>query len=262
MRRAGLVGAALFASACATGAGDAFESAQAALRCHDLAGALQRLDAIPVAHARYPEARATAVAVERDMRRCHELVVEALLLRAEWRDHEALAALQRARAAWPALPSLDVLIAATEQRLRMFAGRVPAAVGGAEAAVPLAESAPLPGTVVAVQQLPHAPPAAAESPSGSADEIAAALMAVEVRLGRGELEGAVGELLALADLHPQEPRVRARLVRLLHQRALLHYGQGLLLAAIADWRRVLEVDPGHTLARQLLVAVEEESRRR
>lgn len=260
MRRAGLVGAALIASACATGAGDAFESAQAALRCHDLARALQRLDAIPVAHARYPEARATAVAIERDMRRCHELVVEALLLRAEWRDHEALAALQRARAAWPGLPSLDVLIAATEQRLRMFAGRAPAAHGEA---APLAESAPpLPGAVVAVQQLPPPAPTAADPPPAPADEITAALMAVEVRLGRGELEGAVGELLALADLHPQEARVRARLVRLLHQRALLHYGQGLLAAAIADWRRVLEVEPGHSLARQLLVAAEEESRQR
>src|SRR5204863_138437 len=103
---------------------------------HD--AALQALDTVPVGHARYPEARAAALDVERSMRRCHELVVEAMMLRAEWRDREALVTLQRAHSMWPTLTSVDVLIAATEQRLLLL-GEMPGAAPQLRPAVPMIE---------------------------------------------------------------------------------------------------------------------------
>jgi hypothetical protein len=88
--------------------------------------------------------------------------------------------------------------------------------------------------------------------------VALGLVAVETRLGRGQLEAAVADLLELARRFPTEPRVRLRLVRLLHQRALLRYGDGAVAMAIADWQRVLEIDPNHHAARRLLEAAERE----
>ncbi|MFY9342685.1 MAG: hypothetical protein WAT39_09360, partial [Planctomycetota bacterium] len=62
----------LFAAACATRPADPFLVAERALARHDLAAALQAYDGVPVDHGRYPEARAAALAVERDMRQSHE----------------------------------------------------------------------------------------------------------------------------------------------------------------------------------------------
>lgn len=263
---------ALVAAGCNTTPRDPFLAAERALLKSDLPAALQQFDAVPVAHPRYPEARAAAAGVERRMRRSHENLLDGLLLRAEWRDRDALAALHRAREIWPAMPGVEVLIQATEQRLALFAAqdaeaavaanpegvtpvplpspdelRVPELV--APSAAPIAEvRAPAP---VVVPVPPQEPP--------RDDAVSRALVDVEAQLGRGDLEAAVDELNTLAAGYPAEARVRVRLVRVLHQRALVRYGQGSLTAAIADWERLLALDPGHAVARSLLDAARAEA---
>lgn len=296
VRRLAVIGIGLLAGGCQVSPRDDYAAAERALLRHDLPAALQAFDAVPVAHARYPEARAAAAGVERRMRRSHEHLLEGLLLRSEWRDREALVALQRAKEIWTGLPGVDVLIRATEHRIGLFAAgavsEVAAAAPSAVPAVPVVPPPAAPSTpvVAAVQEidlaraLPAAPtvlaagaPAALAGPSAvepelevaatpqnasptAADEgVAVGLMRVEARLGSGDLEGAVAELFGLAARYPAEVRVRLRLVRVLHQRALLRYGQGALGAAIRDWERVTELDPQHAVARNLLAAARAEA---
>jgi tetratricopeptide (TPR) repeat protein len=271
---------------CATMPNDPFVRAERAMQRLDFAAALAAYDAVPVAHERYPEARAAAVAVELGMRHCFELMLEALLLRAEWRDEEALVAMQQAREVWPSVPGIEVLMTATQQRLRLFdtvpvarssAGR-PAASPAGEVAIrslPVIEApAPAPAPAaeapgVAVESLPPLPtdeaPVAVPAPFGPpppptarppqpqppapvADGVAAALVAVEAKLARRDLEAAILDLLDLVRRYPDDARVRLRLARLLHQRALLRYGSGSLEPAIRDWERVLEFDAKHPTA--------------
>jgi hypothetical protein len=308
--RAVLALAALLAAGCATTPQDPFVAAERALQRHDLAMSLRALDAVPVAHARYPEARAAAVDVERSMRRCHELMLEAMLLRSEWRDREALAALRKAESIWPRLPGLDALIAATEHRQRVLGGEQQANRGPAPAATPAqgpaaprlafdvgvydvptepsreppaapaGELRPSPAAASAVSEAPEAEapatpavvppgapqgtsidaPAVTAEPRSGEDPVALGLVAVETRLARNQLEPAVADLLELSRRFPADARVRLRLVRLLHQRALLHYGEGAVAMAVADWRRLLEIDPTHAPARRMLDAVEREGR--
>ena len=277
---------------CATMPNDPFVRAERAMQRLDFAAALAAYDAVPVAHERYPEARAAAVAVELGMRHCFELMLEALLLRAEWRDQEALVAMQQAREVWPSVPGIDVLMAATEQRLRLF-DRVPVApsAGNRQAATPAGEvairvpviEAPPPEVVpaIAVEPLPslpqHEAPVAAPMPFGPpppptvrqpqpaapvADGVAAALVAVEAKLARRDLEAAILDLLDLVRRHPDDARVRLRLAKLLHQRALLRYGSGSLEPAIRDWERVLEFDPKHPTAATYLDQARREIGRR
>jgi hypothetical protein len=180
-----------------------------------------------------------------------------------------------------------VLLAATEHRRKLFAAPEPGAQAPglaplAAAPVPVPEPLPVaesprspasvaepsPGTPAKGPEAPDVPavpafesdlpraaaanaPAAIPADASGEDAVARRLIAVEARLGRGQLEGAVVDLLELAREHPADPRVRARLVRVLHQRALLHYGDGHVGDAIADWQRVLELDPLHRAARRL-----------
>jgi len=113
------------AAACHVPPKDPFLRAERSLQRDDLLRSLAAFDAVPVAHPRYPEARARASEVERRIRRCHELILEALMLRGEWRDREALAVLHRAQEQWAGQPSLDQWIATTEQRLAMFGDGAP-----------------------------------------------------------------------------------------------------------------------------------------
>ena len=46
--------------------------------------------------------------------------------------------------------------------------------------------------------------------------------------------------------------------RVLHQRALLRYGQGFLEGAVEDWKRVLELRGKHRQAQAFLKAAETE----
>ena len=86
------------------------------------------------------------------------------------------------------------------------------------------------------------------------------LVVVEARLGRGELALAVRDLLELSGRFSDDVRVNRRLSRLLHQRALMSYGQGSVAAAVTDWRRVLEIEPDNLAVKKLLQRALAESR--
>jgi tetratricopeptide (TPR) repeat protein len=248
-RRRIAAGVLLLLAGCNTTPVDAFAAAQAAMRREDLLAALLAYDAVPVRHPRYPEARAGAAAVELRMRRGHELMLEGMIRRGEWRDAEALRSLQQAREVWPDLPGVDALIAATRQRLETLGTRP--------------NQSPAAATTVAMPDAPLLPTAAAGEvtppPAGGtklADEsVVLGLVAVETRLGRGELELAVVDLLELARRFPDDVRVQRRLVRVLQQRALLRYGQGALTAALQDLERVLAIEPANAEVTALWRAV-------
>lgn len=305
-------------AACAVPPRDPFARANWSLQRGDLGGALIAYDSVPVAHARYPDARAGAIAVERSMRRCHELLLEALLMRSEWRDQDALAMFERAQALWPQLPGVDGWIAATRQRLRSLPAASPlaevAAVDSEPIPVPwieIAEARPVPllpadappdpvaapvpvpasgleGTEPA--QVPDAAPAlvseAVRSPEprtdrqamapapapiveppapplthAANDPVALGLVDVESKLRGGQMQLAVTSLIGLSDRYPGDARVRLRLIRLLQQRALLRYGEGAVPEAIADWQRVLDMEPTNEGVRRMLAAALRESQR-
>jgi tetratricopeptide (TPR) repeat protein len=270
--------------ACATQVQDPFEAAEHALREHDLVGALVAYDAVPVSHPRYPEAHAAAASIEGRIRRCHEMLLEALTLRSEWRDVDALAFLRLARAVWPSMPAVDGLIAATETRLRMFepgshaeqrpdpfAATAPSPVAEIQpgtTALPADSAAagePFVATEVSQPELAPAPGSdnrTSATPHGanatSTDAVARGLAQVESRLARSDLQGAVADLFELARRFPKDARVQVRLARLLHQRALLLYGQGAVNGAIADWEQLLEMYPSHPQAAEMLRAARAE----
>ena len=160
----------LVAAACAVPPRDPFARANWALQRGDLGGALIAYDSVPVAHARYPDARAGAIAVERSMRRCHELLLEALLMRSEWRDQDALAMFERAQALWPKLPGVDGWIAATRQRLHSLPAASPLAEVSAVDSEPIpvpwieiAEPRPVPLLTAEGSPNPVVPPAPASA---------------------------------------------------------------------------------------------------
>ncbi|MGK0205570.1 MAG: hypothetical protein ACI9S9_004661, partial [Planctomycetota bacterium] len=99
--------------------------------------------------------------------------------------------------------------------------------------------------------LPSVVTAPKRLPTGE-DPVVLGLVAVEARLGRGELALAVRDLIELARRFTDDVRVNRRLVRLLHQRALMSYGQGTVAAAVTDWRRVLEIEPNNRVVQKLL----------
>lgn len=309
----------LLAAGCALKPIDPWRRGAWALERHDLDAALGAFTEVPLQHVRYPESRAAALAVQRTMRHCDELLRDALQLRSEGRDAEALAVLQRANELWPGAPGLDELIAATRHRHRLVATEP--TLAAVSVAAPVAPVAPVAADPVAVSPVPEpsaaataalAEPAApspepvaapqppeapvaepvapavvqapvevqpsepvaepapvvpapepaiavARQPATGGDAVTAALVAVEGRLVRGDREAAITELLALARQYPDDMRVRVRASRLLHQRALVRYGEGVLDGAVADWRRVLELDPGHATASTLLRAAEREA---
>jgi len=264
-----------FVAACAVQPVDSYERGMLASRRGDLLDALRAFENVPASHPRRAEARIAATDVENRVRRSHQALLDGIVLRAEGRDREAIASMQRARDAWPGLPSIDAWIGATRDRWSLTNVRI--------VETPLAQHAterererelriaPTPGapTSDALVAPPAEvveggmPPAAADAADGfdqvSEDPVTLGLVAVEARLGRGELELAVIDLMELARRHPTELRVQNRLVRVLHQRALLRYGQGALTTAIADWERVLTIQPDNRLVRALLDAVRTEA---
>ncbi len=134
--------------------------------------------------------------------------------------------------------------------------------GGAAVAEPAEPSATDLATVGCGAVAPLAcDEAGAQPPAGEAGaerDAAAGLAAVEARLGRGELGLAVADLLELSRRFPADARVRARLVRVLHQRALLLYGQGAVERAMRDWERVVALEPTHADAARMLAAARTE----
>lgn len=272
---------------CALPPKDPFARAEWSLARDRLLPALRAFDAVPPEHARYREARAGAIELERRMRHCHELVGEALQLRADGRDEAALSRLLQAQAVWPGEPGVAAWIAATRRRIDRRLAVVAPHTGivdriGDDGATALSPS-PLAESDVASVQAEAADPEPAVLPSepceGPADEVSvvdepevgagarasaswnvvtAALQAVELRQRRGDHDGAVADLVGLVKRYPEDPRLRRRFGQLLHQRALLRYGKGELDGAIADWRRVLEFEPDNRAVAQLLRRVERE----
>lgn len=255
--------ATLVFAGCTTTVADSFAAAQAAMRRDDLLAALLAYDAVPVSHARYPEACAGAAAIEVRLRRGQQLMLAGFEHRAERQDAEALQYLERARDVWPGLPGVDELIAATHHRLQR-AGTAPTGIDHRPIRIPLPAREGAEPTATDVMSSGDSQPdgcrVLADSPLEPADEsVVLGLVAVEARLGEGELELAVVDLLELARRFPGEVRVQRRLARVLHQRALLRYGQGALTAALLDWERVLAIEPGNREVAELLVAVRAEA---
>ncbi|MCC6671320.1 MAG: hypothetical protein IT458_09680 [Planctomycetes bacterium] len=233
---------------------DPFAAAEAELADGAFLQTLIRLDRVPPAHPRYAEARALAQALQRRVRVGQELVLRGLVLRSEWRDEEAIAMFERAREVWPDVQGARELVEATQSRLATL--REGRWQGGEMTTVAVESPLGAEGT----EPAPEAPPtpggAATSRPSGApgSDEF----RVVEERLRAGDLEGAIDALQAASRTAQQQPRHRELLVQVLHQRGLLHYGQAFLEDAIEDWKRVLEVQPGHAAAEPFLKAAEAE----
>lgn len=256
----------LLLASCATAPADPFASAGVALRRGDLLSALRAYEAVPTSHVRYGEARASAIEIEVRVQRSQEALLQGLVQRSSGHDRAALASLENARDAWPGLPSIDAWIAATRDRLARSAAMATPAIA-AEPAVDcefemvaaLANAgAEVPPPSTPATTAPESEPRAPSVAAGE-DPIALGLVAVEARLGHGELELAVIDLLELARRYPVDRRVQSRLVRVLHQRALLRYGQGALIAAIGDWERVIALQPDNRVVQALLDAVRAEA---
>jgi len=273
MTRAGWAVVGLLFTACQTVPQDPFGDAQAALQHGDLLTALVALDQIPVGDPRYPEARAAAGGVERQMRKSHELLLGGLWLRSEWRDEEAILSFQRAQSVWPAIPGVPELIAATQSRMQLFVhgdGRKAAllsvitrpAAPASERPAAMAEGVPAvpPAEPPAAPQMETQP--GRNDEAGGEDFVAARLAAIEADLQAGKLEIGLEGLMNLWRQRPADPRLRLRLSRVLHQRALVRYGQGALEQAISDWRRAISLTSDDDELRSLLDKAGAELRRR
>jgi tetratricopeptide (TPR) repeat protein len=257
-----LLPVALLLAACATIPSDPVAGAQQAIERGDLYAALLRLDEVPPPSPRYAEARALASAIERRMRRSHELLVRGLDYRGEHRDDEAQRCFEEALSIWPELEAGKQLLAATRGRKDALATRTIGDTSRGAVVVttetvedrkhsseePAAASAAAPGLETTPTSLPS-------------DEAgrAARLLAEAGRLvERGELD------LALEVLGTQGAEIAADSVighatlRILRQRGLLRYGQGRLDEAIADWSRVLQLLPADPQAQQFLAAARNE----
>lgn len=260
MSRARLAALAFAGLAACTAMSDPFDRGAAAERRGDLVAALRAYEAVGTAHARHADARAAANVIENRLQRAEEALLHGILLRNAGRDRDALASFEVARHGWPRLPSIDVWIGATRDRLARSGDRT-RSVASFVPAVACEEESPPPdaGEVASVQAVPTTTFDATEQRQlfvgDGEDPVVLGLVAVEGRLGRGELEIAVIDLLELARRFPGDARVQNRLARVLHQRALLRYGQGALTTAIADWERVLQIQPENRLVRTMLDAV-------
>ena len=231
-----------FLAACAAPTVDAFAPAAHELEQGRLLKALVGLDRVPPAHPRYAEARTLAVALERRMRVAQELVLRGLRLRSEWRDQAAIELFQRAQTVWPEVPGGEEFLLATKNRIAALSAGV--------------ERQVLPEVLTRE-------PESASVPSAPALEIVAEL-SVQQLLERGDLDEAIEKLEALqAKLGDQGAR-REVLIGALNQRALNRYGLAFLEPALADWGRVLSLDPRHLQARMFSTAArtELEDRRR
>jgi hypothetical protein len=239
-------GMVLLAGGCRTTPADPFRAGELEAARGDLTSALLSFDCVPSSDPHYAASRLAAAGVERRLRHHLELLLLGLQLRGEWRDPEALAAFEQARTAWPGAPDVIPLIAATEARRLVtaaFAGPLPTAEpalpGAAEGNQPVAGAAP--AAEIAVP----------EDPARSDDAPSAEVTQIEARMRAGDVDTVLGDLLALQRRYPADRRLAIRASRLLEQRGLVHYGQGSVAAALADWQRACELDPALRSARLL-----------
>ncbi len=283
-----VAGAALiFLFACQTPNPDPFVPAKEYLEDGDLLQTIYHLDRVPPAHPQYAEARALAKAVERRMRTSQRLMTQGMEMRAEWRDDEAISFFEQAREVWPRIVGADVLIEATRNRISALEPEAPASLGEVatgkttligfpqrgtdEPEVAEAEpsterpSKPVPVDPLAGVTVPEVLPSAV--PSKPLVEVAKPhantgprLQTAQRMLQRGQLERALAVMEDLFAEDAKDKRIRAALIRVLHHRALLSYGQGDLKLAVADWSRVLELDSAHKEAAEFHAAASAEDK--
>ncbi len=247
---------------CAAHNPDPFLEAELLAESGAFLGALALLDEVPPAHLRYAESRALAQALERRMRTSQELVLRGMAMRNEWRDQEALRHFQQALQIWPGVAGASGLIRATQNRIHALeqGGRP-----GQPPEVPTGDDNPdyrqlhtepvgsEPGAIV-----PPVPGPEIQGPETDEVRRAAQLRVVQEHLERGDMEDAMDVLEALRLDFPKDPAVTRTFVRVLHQRALLRYGQGFLEGAVEDWKRVLDMQREHRQADAFLKAAETE----
>lgn len=268
---------------CQTVPTDVFVAGEVALAEGQLTTALLRLDQVQPSHPRYADARALALAVERRLRTCQEMLTRGLVKRAEHDDEGALRYFEQALEIWPEERRAMDLIEATRFRRSSFdrgaAGPdqgvvattqpVVAEVEPEPPAAPLFEVAPAPSSELSVPVAPT-PTAKTTEPAPIVDPQPRSarvrriprerIAMAETLLEQGDLERAL-DLLEEAEPAGDDHEVERALVRVLRQRALLRYGQGQVEEAIADWVRILSILPGDAQATTFLKAARAERRR-
>lgn len=255
-------------ASCKTAPLDPYFRAELAVDDGRLLSALALLDLVPPANSQYAEARTLAQAVERRMRASQEMLLRGLLLRTEWRDEEAIRYFEWAQEIWPSIAGAESLIEATRNRMGALDQVGTETVGSGSVAntipVGIAGLDPDDGNGTETVTLPAVPGLESmNDPQGDPsrfpeDTLGAQLAETERLLARGELQEALAGLEDLHLLHPEASQVRRTLARVLHQRALVRYGQGYLEAAIADWARVRQLDDKLTRVDQFLDAARAE----
>ena len=244
---------------CATHTPDPFLEAERLAESGVFMGALALLDKVPPAHLHYGEARALAQALERRMRTSQELVLRGMAMRNEWRDQEALRHFRHALEIWPAVAGAEAFIQATKNRMRALeevrqAEQVVAAPGGGDPGYGQLQTVP-----VGIEPLtPGNKAANPKQPETDMLRVARQLGAVKGHLDRAEMEQAMDLLEALMQDFPDNQAIASRFAWVLHQRALVRYGQGFLEGAIEDWKRLLKMRREHRQAAAFLKAAETE----
>lgn len=223
---------------------DPFARAEAARARGQLTEALCAFDQVTPDDPRYASARLQAAALEQRLRLHHELLLQGLKLRGEWRSDEAITAFGEALAAWPEDERTAHLLAATQLRRVAVAAPVARDEASEQAAEAQASDGAADATDVRSGPVFAAPgdESAVASPRGI-DTVGAQLARLEARLQRGQLDSVLAEMFTLHRRWPNDVRVCARLARLLMQRGLVHYGRGAVAPALEDWRRARKLDP-------------------
>ena len=255
-------------ASCQTAPLDPYVRAETAVDNGRLLSALGLLDLVPPAHSRYAEARTLAQAVERRMRASQEMLLRGLRLREEWRDEEAIRYFEWSQEIWPSIAGAESLIEVTRNRMKALdqLGTETGGSGSVASTMPVGinglgpeqgngtETFTVPA-VPGIESITDPQPDLSLSPE---DTLAAQLAQTERLLAQGELQEALAGLEDLNLLHPEASQLRRTLARVLHQRALVRYGQGYLEAAIADWARVRQLDDKLTRIDQFLDAARAE----
>ena len=273
MRVRAVLALALCLPACHLASRNPITSAERAAKQGRFLVALNYLDQVPSSSLRYSEARTFARALERRIRTSHERILEGLALRNEWRDREAIERFEEALAIWSDVAGAEGLISATRHRIANLGtdpGKVPAGVRQVDN-LPTVTTTPVamePSSDATRAAPGFEPSPQVDSSEDTVDRPGAGrlegsrwrvvLEQVQRLLARGETSRALALLEDLREENPEDPRVTGVLARVLHQRALLSYGQGRLEAAIDDWRKVVSLQKENRQAQAFLRAAETE----
>ncbi len=281
-----VLGLALLLAGCQIRPADPIAWATAEAQRSRFLRALIELDRLPPSDERYTQARTLAQALERRIRTSYQKVLEGLALRNEWRDEEALSRFLEALDIWPDVLAARGLIRATEHRIvaigddratpsRPVADLTTQRVGevttspilGDESPpqAPMGETPPtvthhLPDTVAfgtGSQRADPTPKRIARTPLQEMRR-RKLLGQIATLMRNGEMDRALDILEGLWVETPWDRVIARQFVRVLHQRALLAYGQGRLKAAIEGWRQVVRLAPEHAQAKAFMLAARTE----